>query len=337
MASIKKRRRLDGGISWDAKVRVRGYPTRCKTFRTRLEADAWAARTEAAAQGRTMAIGREATLGQLIDAATPNLRRPVAAEINYWRGHLGDVRLRDITPALIARHRDLLLGAPTRAHGHKTTRPRKPGTVRSYLALLSAVYRIGIRDLQWCEVNPVRDITQPPASRGRTRFLSDAERTALLAACKASEAPMLHTLVLFALTTGARRGEIYGLRWTDIDLERRWAIFPITKNGSARGVPLVPVLAAELRSHLLRSSDRVFPEDMTRAWHTAVRRAGLTDFRFHDLRHSAASLLVQSGANLMEVAQLLGHKDIRMTQRYSHVHNGHTLNLVDRVMGGIAL
>ena len=74
---------------------------------------------------------------------------------------------------------------------------------------------------------------------------------------------------------------------------------------------------------------------MTRAWHTARRRAGLTDFRFHDLRHSAASHLVQSGANLAEIAELLGHKDIRMTRRYSHVHNAHTQALVDRVMGGI--
>jgi site-specific recombinase XerD len=105
--------------------------------------------------------------------------------------------------------------------------------------------------------------------------------------------------------------------------------------GSARGVPLVPSVLEEIQK-FPRAQERVFPQDMGRAWDTAVRKASLIDFRFHDLRHSAASRLVQSGANLLEVAQLLGHKDIRMTQRYSHVHNEHTRALVDRVMEGIA-
>ena len=99
-------------------------------------------------------------------------------------------------------------------------------------------------------------------------------------------------------------------------------------------MPLVPAVVAEL-DKLPRTGDKVFPEQMARAWHTALTRAKVADFRMHDLRHSAASMLVQSGANLSEVAQLLGHKDIRMTQRYSHVHNRHTLALVDRVMAGV--
>lgn len=318
-------------------VRVRGYPPQCKSFHTRLEADAWASRTEHAAKGRTLALGRDLTLAQLIDEATPQLRRPVSAELAYWRTQLGALRLRDVTPAVIAGHRDALLGAPTSGHGHRRTKPRSASTVRSYLQTLSAAFRVGVRELRWCEANPVRDVTLPRAAPGRTRFLSDLERSTLLSACKASESPSLYAFVLLALTTGARRGELYALRWSDVDLVRRWAIFPLTKNGTARGVPLVPQVVIELRAQLPRSASRVFPEVMTRAWNTAVRNAGLTDFRFHDLRHSAASRLVQSGANLVEVAQLLGHKDIRMTQRYSHVHNGHTLNLVDRVMGGIGL
>lgn len=335
MASISKRRRTDGGTSWDAMIRVRGYPTRCKTFRTRLEAENWAARTEAAAYGRTLVLGRDVTLGQLVDEAGPRLRRPVGAALAYWRSHLGDLRLADVTPMVIARHRDMLLGAPTRAHGHKTTRPRSAGTVRSYLSFLSAVFTIAVKDLRWCEVNPVSQVILPRASSGRTRYLTDGERSALLAACRDSEAPGLYCLVLFALTTGARRGELYGLRWRDVDLMRRWAIFPTTKNGDARGVPLVSALIPHLYGQLPRSADQVFPEIMTRAWNTALRKVGLSDFRFHDLRHSAASHLVQSGANLAEIAQLLGHKDIRMTRRYAHVHNGHTQALVDRVMEGI--
>ena len=97
-------------------------------------------------------------------------------------------------------------------------------------------------------------------------------------------------------------------------------------------MPLVAAVVAELEK-LSQDGERVFSWDMTRTWRTALRRAGLLGFRFHDLRHSAASMLVQSGANLSEVAQRLGHKDIRMTQRYSHIHSAHTLALIDRVMG----
>jgi hypothetical protein len=74
------------------------------------------------------------------------------------------------------------------------------------------VFTIGVEDLRWCETNPVSQVTLPPASKGRTRDLSDAKREALLVSCQASEAPALYALVLMAVTTGARRGELYGLR-----------------------------------------------------------------------------------------------------------------------------
>jgi integrase len=334
MASIGKRRLKDGGLTWDVTVRIRGYQTRCRSFHSRHDAGVWASRIEAAAHGRTLARIRDITVKQLIDEVTPRLRRPVAAALKYWLAHLGTMRVCNVTSDMIAHHRDLLLGAPTSGHGHKRKRPRSAGTVRSYLAVLAAVFKIGVHELRWCDTNPVREVTLPRPPPGRIRFLSSAERDALLAACRGSDSQLLYPFVLFALTTGARRGEIASLRWSDVDLARRWVIFPKTKNGDARGAPLVPAVVAEFSKSVL-SEGRVFPKNMTRPWHTAVRRAGLANFRFHDLRHSAASHLVQSGANLAEIAQLLGHKDIRMTQRYSHVHNAHTLALVDRVMGSI--
>ncbi len=336
MATIKKRDRKDGGVSWDAWVRVKGYPTQCRSFRTKDEAEEWASKTTNAAKGRTLVLRRDITLSELIDKATPKLRRPVAAALRCWREKLGDLRLVDVTPTRIAAVRDELLGQLTRGHEHKRMRPRSAGTVRSYLACLSAIFNVGMRELQWCDSNPVARVQAPPPGPGRIRFLNDAERKALLASCRVSEAPALYALVLAALTTGARRGELYGLRWMHVDLDRRWAIFPTTKNGHPRGVPLTPALVQELRAIRVENDERVFRDDMTRAWHTALRRAGIdAGFRFHDLRHSAASMLVQSGANLAEVATLLGHRDIRMTMRYAHVHNAHTQALVDRVMGGI--
>jgi len=335
MATIRRRRNGDGSTSWDALVRVVGYPTAGKSFRTKLAAELWAARTESAAKAGTLAASRGMTLANLIDEGLPRLTNPTAGIFGYWRGALGDSRLDKITPELIAVHRDRLLGAECRGHRHKTAKPRSAATVRNYLIELSRLFALAVRELRVMEHNPCARVTKPPASQEVVRFLSDDERTALLAACKVSDSPDLYPFVLFALTTGARKGEIAGLEWTRVDLPRRWAIFPRTKNGEARGVPLTAAVCA-LLSDRPRTDARVFPVDITKAWHGAVARAGIANFRFHDLRHSCASALVQNGANLAEVATLLGHRGLAMTLRYAHVSNAGTSRLVDRVMGGIA-
>jgi integrase len=275
------------------------------------------------------------TLNNLIDEALPRLTNPTAAVFAYWREHLGDVRLDKITPEQIALHRDRLLGQDCRGHGHKNSKPRASATVRNYLIELGRLFALAVKELRLMETNPCTRVTKPKASTEVVRFLSDDERAALLEACKASDSADLYPFVLFALTTGARKGEIAGLEWAQVDLKRRWAIFPRTKNGDSRGVPLTTAVCALLADRK-RDDDRVFPVDITRAWHTAIARAKIEDFRFHDLRHSCGSALVQNGANLAEVATLLGHKGLQMTLRYSHISNAGTSRLVDRVMGDIA-
>jgi integrase len=335
MATFKKRRNGDRSTSWDAMVRVVGYPATGKTFRTKLAAERWAAQTETAAKGGTLAHSRGMTLGQLLDEALPRLTNPTGAIFAYWRAHLGDVRLDKITPEQIALHRDRLLGADCRGHNHKTSKPRSTATVRNYLIELSRLFSLAIKELRVMDGNPCKAVTKPAASNEVVRWLSDEERAALLAACKASESSDLYPFVLFALTTGARKGEISALEWRNVDLARRWATFPRTKNGEARGVPLTTAVCALLAARD-RTGARVFPTDITKAWHTAIARAGIVDFRFHDLRHSCGSAMVQAGANLAEVATLLGHKGLAMTLRYSHVGNAGTTRLVDRVMGDVA-
>ena len=323
MATLRKRRNGDGSTSWDATVRIVGYPTIGKSFRTKIQAELWAARTETAAKGGTLACGRGMTLGHLIDEALPRLVKPTTVAFAYWREHLGDVRLDKITPELIALHRDRLLGADCRGHKHKTSKPRSPATVRNYLIELSRLFALAVREMRVMDRNPCARVTRPPPSTEVVRWLSDDERTALLAACKASDSPDLYAFVLFALTTGARKGEISALEWAQVDLKRRWAIFSHTKNGEARGVPLTTAVCALLEARE-RSDARVFPIDITQAWHTAIDRAGIANFRFHDLRHSCGSAMVQNGANLAEVAALLGHKNLQMTLRYAHVGNAGT-------------
>lgn len=335
MASITHRRKRDGSRSWDVTVRRTGHPTACSSFPTKLEAQLWAARLEARMAGRTLALSRETTFAELVDEALPQLRNPTAAAFAYWREALGTLRLVDITPALIALHRDRLLGAPTGGHRYKRLKPRSQPTVRNYLVELSRLFAYAVKELHVLEENPCANVSKPAASAWRVRFLSDDERTALLAACRASSQPDLYAFVLFCLTTGCRKGEAAALEWRHVDLVRRWAVFPRTKNGTARGVPLTQAVAELLRQRP-RAGERVFPVDITHAWHVAIAKAGIVDFRFHDLRHSCGSALTMDGANAVEVATLLGHKTLDMVKRYSHLSGAHATALVDRVMGDVA-
>jgi integrase len=148
-------------------------------------------------------------------------------------------------------------------------------------------------------------------------------------------------LVLFAITTGMRRGELFGLRWQDIDLERRVAVLLNTKNGDRRSVPIVPEVAELLREQgkvRKLGNDQVFvsegPADVWRfdkAWYQALKISKVKDFRWHDLRHTAASYLAMSGATTAEIAAVLGHRTLQMVKRYAHLSDQHTGQVIERM------
>lgn len=112
MAHLARRKNKDGTTSWVAQVRVNGYPSQTRSFRTRLEAELWSSQTEARAHKRTLALVRKITLGELIDEVAPRLKQLRAAPLRYWKEHLGGVYIHKIDATLITHHRDLLLGAP---------------------------------------------------------------------------------------------------------------------------------------------------------------------------------------------------------------------------------
>lgn len=241
---------------------------------------------------------------------------------------LGTIPLDSLTPAVLRHYRDRL------------RQTLKPGTVRQYLDTLSAVLTVAVEDLEWLAVHPLRKVRKPPASPGRVRVLSDEERLRLLAACEASRNPGLYRLVLLALTTGARRGEILSLRWQDVDLARGYVRLAQTKNKERRAVPVPAVSLARLRTWSqgqplaawvvprLRAGT-VFPGE--HAWRGALKRAQIQDFRFHDLRHTFASYLAMSGATLAEIAEVLGHKTLTMVRRYVHFTAPHTHGIVEKM------
>ena len=193
--------------------------------------------------------------------------------------------------------------------------------------------------------NPFPKISKPKESRGRVRFLSEDERQRLLAACRQSRNKYVHIVVVLALSTGGRRGELLNLRWPDVNLKRGLLTFRETKNGETRSVPLTSY-ALDILTQLaqMRRPDTtlLFPDatgkrplSIRDAFEEAVKRAGVVNFHFHDTRHTFASYLAMNGASLMEIAEVLGHKTLQMVRRYAHLSEAHTAGVVARMNAAI--
>jgi len=193
-----------------------------------------------------------------------------------------------------------------------------PSTVKRDLVLLGHVFEVARKEWGIHFHNPVRDIKLP-----RDRRLQAGEETRLLEACREAHNPWLLPVVQLALETAMRQGELIRLRWEHIDLNRRTAHLPDTKNGESRTVPLSTTAVRVLRTLPRSLHGQTFPgvttEAIKRAYIRAVRRAGIENLRFHDLRHEATTRLFEKGLNIMEVASITGHKDLRMLRRYTHL------------------
>lgn len=195
-------------------------------------------------------------------------------------------------------------------------------SVQKELTVLKHLFSLAI-EWEIVSINPAQDVKAPKAPAGRVRYLQPTELRALLEACP----DWLRPVVGLAVCTGMRRGEVLGLRWLDVDLANQRIMLPQTKNGEGRIVYLnqmaQTVLMSVERAAESKTTDRVFadvgPDQATVAFGRVCRDLGIEDFRFHDLRHTAASWLRMSGADIHTVAQLLGHKDLRMAARYQHL------------------
>jgi integrase len=214
-------------------------------------------------------------------------------------------------------------------------------TANHYLASFSHAFTIAVREWEWLDNNPLGKVSRCSLPRGRTRFLSDEERENLLAATRESPSPYLHAVVTVAICTGARFGEIMSLRWDNVDFERHIMRLERTKNGDKRAVPLAPPAMAEiikLRDQfgtksiwVFTRSDHKRPIELRKHWFRAIEKAGIQNFRFHDLRHTAASYLAMNGATLLEIAAILGHRTLQMVQRYSHISDQHTADILGKM------
>ena len=204
------------------------------------------------------------------------------------------------------------------------------------LALLRQVLRLG-RKLEALAKVPEMEMEKEP--QGRLRWLTPDEAGRLLDACRKSRNLVLVDLVEFAMFTGCRRGEALGLTWDRVDRARGVIRLEVTKSGHRREVPLSANADAVLaRRWTDGAKGYVFGSRnwnaFRSAWEAAVEAAKLDDFRFHDLRHTFASWLVQRGRTLKEVQEALGHRTIAMTMRYSHLAPDH-LRAAVAVLDGV--
>jgi integrase len=370
MPTIRKR----GQYQWEAQVRRRGYPAQSKTFTTKAEAEAWASMIESEMSRGVWVSRNEAEATTLYEALKRYeeeislSKKGAAQEASVLKicqaADLAKRPLATIRSADIAKLRDEWL------------KDYKPATVLRRLAVLSHVFNVARKEWGMESLsNPVELIRKPQPNNARTRRIALGEPAAgvpdaddpesergtqdgeLERVVTASNSALLPAIIWLAVETAMRRGEIVSLRWEHVDLKRRVAHLPATKNGDARDVPLSPRAISVLQAlkdncagaddapKVAPTSDglgdengRVFDirsDAVTRAFKRAVARAReryldecregrrradgkfLTDLRFHDLRHEATSRLA-SIFPMHELTKITGHKDPRMLMRYYH-------------------
>lgn len=217
----------------------------------------------------------------------------------------------------------------------------KPATVNRMLTIIKHMFRKAVEwDMTSDEVlKRISRVKQVPEHNTRLRYLTLEECQTLISCC----APHLKPIVMTAIHTGMRKGEILNLKWDRVDLEHGFLLLDITKNGTRREIPINMALE-EMFNGMPHSieSDYVFTDkngnpykEVKHSFATALRKANICDFRFHDLRHTFASHLIMNGVNLVSVKELLGHRDLSMTMRYAHLAPGFkrkAVNVIDKLL-----
>ena len=309
------------GNRWQARVRRQGYPDITKSFQGRQDAERWARSVESDIDRGSYVSHTEAQKTTLADL----IQRYMAEVLPSMKGAPEDsIRLKAIcrrpicknsiaalTPAKVAEYRDLRLTEVA------------AGTVVRELAYLSSIINHGRREWGIHANNPVALVRKPTQPKGRQRVLTSAERERLLAELQPTgrRNVWMLSVALLALETGMRRSELLALRWGDINLDRRTATLHMTKNGDSRVVPLSTSAAQTLAAMPRSICGAVFPITacaLAANFDKAVARAQLPDLHFHDLRHTAITLMATKLPNLIELAAVSGHKSLKMLQRYYH-------------------
>ena len=308
---------------WQARVTRKGLIPVCRSFLTLQDAERWARQIETDMDkgAYTSAVLAERTTFKEITErymreVTPTMRGQKEDLIRLraiCRKPIAKLSMLALTPAKIAEYRDERLTEVS------------AGTVIRELCYLSSIINHARREWGINIANPVTLVRKPTSPKGRTRILSDEEKIRLMQVLnsvpKNNFSIWMPSLVEFALETAMRQAEICTLLWKNVNLDKRTAYLPISKNGESRFVPL-STKAIKTLNELPRSIDgRVFPVNKSTVSVTFTRnarKAKVLNFRFHDLRHSAITNMVEKIPNVLELSAVTGHKTLAMLKRYTH-------------------
>jgi len=284
-----------------------------------------------------IAMGKDPADEKRVERAVPSFAQFIERQYlpyvkTYKRSWATDISLlkNHLLPRFGTRHLDEITRQDiVQMHGDRKASGAAAGSANRLLIMMRYIFNLAIRwEVPGIKANPCSRVPLLEVNNKRERYLNQEEAKRLYDAVCESENGMLKFIVPMLILTGARKREVLDAKWEDFDLNRRIWRIPTTKAGKARHVPL-----SDGALHLLSTMPRNDKDPWTFAnpdtgkpyvsvycaWHTARTKAGLADVRMHDLRHSFASLLINSGRTLYEVQHLLGHTQVKTTQRYAHL------------------
>ena len=235
------------------------------------------------------------------------------------KSFLGRINIKDIKSSDIAKYRDLRLADINT----KTKKNISPSTVRIELSLISCVFNTAINEWDYCEINPVKNIRKPLPNAGRTRRLTPKEEYQIINYAKQHTNKEFCSILVLALESCMRQGEILNLRWENINFSTSVAHLPDTKNGSGRDVPLSHKAWQALNLMERKQEGKIYnysPAGIKSSWRYMIEKLEIKDLHFHDLRHEAISRLFEKGTlDMMEISLISGHKSLAMLKRYTHL------------------
>ncbi len=326
MASIYKHH----SNKWVAAVRRKGFPTSTRTFNRFADAKRWASEAEVALH-RIRTEGEKHSLHEAIERfeseVVPNYKSQRTARwmLNLLKRRISNLELDDINPSTIAEYRDNRLSEQVAG-----------ASVNKELNILSRLFDYCIREWQWLESNnPVKQIKRPSNNKHRDRRPTARELQLIEEDSFRTGNTATWSMVVLAVETGMRQSELLNLDIIHVHLSQRFVHLPETKNGHRRDVPLstkaIDILNNQIEN---RTTGKVFnnwntADGFRSSWKRCCKRTSITDLRFHDLRHEAASRLFERGLNQFQVAAITGHRSLQSLQRYTHLKATDLARLLD--------
>lgn len=321
MATITKR-----GNRWEVQIRRKGYPSQTKSFLLKSDAQEWARYIEQQVDRRSLPYDPRKldniTLKELLekyrDEVIPQKRSP-DREIDLINAFM--IR----SAKLVAMPLSSIGTSHFCIYRDKRAKTVKPATICRELGLIQHAYDVAIKEWDYpIQFNPVTKVKKPEIRNRRERRVSLSEMKVLIRSLRICQSPQMRLLVMFAISTGMRRGEILDAQWKYINLDSRILHIPITKTGHPRTIPLTKRAIRILKelAEIVGTERHIFTiteNSFRMAWKRVIKRSGLVDLHFHDFRHEAISRFFERGLSVPEVALISGHRDYRMLFRYTHL------------------